>query len=99
MSAQPLTIVEALEEQCRRFGVPFHHFYTEISAHALLAKLPTGFDEFDDSPRIALQWLEGKEFQAEVEGRPIETGTFEACVTALAARCPNPTPSQKKVSR
>lgn len=80
--------VMALIAECERWGVRPDSFSTLNMAHALLAKLPTGF-EFGADPDAdvyALQWLEADIWQAEVSGSPIETGAFETCVTAIAAK-------------
>lgn len=68
-----------LLQQCTRFRVEYG-FVPERCAHELLAKL-------DPTPGTVLNWIVGREWQLEQNGRVAIAGSFEDCVVELAVRC------------
>lgn len=71
--------VISLLDQCHRWSVTPHPSSMLMSAHWLLARMPT-------DPRINLQWATGDLWQLSISGKLIQAGSFEDCVTALAQR-------------
>lgn len=69
-----------LLQQCQRFGVEYG-FVPERCAHELLAKL-------DPKPGTVLNWIVGREWQLEQDGRVVICASFEDCVVELARRSP-----------
>lgn len=65
--------------ECERWGARPHWHESSVMAHALLSKLPA-------DPRVQLQWAQAKEWQLSIAGVVVHTGSFEDCVSELAAR-------------
>lgn len=71
--------VEALVRQCIRWKAEPDIYSSHVSAHRLLERMPT-------DQRVRLEWIVGRDWQLSISGKIIHVGSFEDCVTALAAR-------------
>lgn len=72
--------VLALVNQCLRWKAEPDPCSSQTSAHRLLERMPI-------DQRVSLEWAVGLEWQLAIGGKLIYAGSFEDCVTALAARC------------
>lgn len=70
----------ALVNQCIRWKAEPDLYSSQSSAHRLLERLPA-------DQRVSLEWATGGEWQLSISGKLIYAGSFEDCVTSLAARC------------
>lgn len=69
----------ALLNECQRLRVLPDPYSSLNVAHSLLEQL-------QPFPGTCLEWANAREWQLSIGGKVVHTGSFEDCVTALAAR-------------